>query len=371
MDDLKRWRRDLHQIPELGLKETQTTAYLKAELEKMGYQPQPLLETGLYVFIDHGYGKSVAFRTDIDGLPVNEETGVDFASTHKGIMHACGHDGHMTALLGFAKALKENKEPILYDILLIFQPAEESPGGARIVCEKGLLKQFNVESIFGIHLMPLLDEGVIASKPGGLMAECGELDVKVIGRGAHAGLPHEGVDSLLIACSLINEYQHILTRMKTPFHPAIMNIGEIHGGTARNSVAKETEFHGTVRCYSDEMFAHLIDSIGRINKGFEEAYGCQIEWSCPPFYPAVINDKKLFNYVSSITSLKELDEPLMLAEDFSFYQKEVKGLFIFVGTKTKEFQSGLHTGTFNFNESVLQSVVDMYMKIILNYQEEN
>ena len=218
--------------------------------------------------------------------------------------------------------------------------------------------------------MPLLDEGVIASKPGGLMAECGELDVKVIGRGAHAGLPHEGVDSLLIACSLINEYQHILTRMKTPFHPAIMNIGEIHGGTARNSVAKETEFHGTVRCYSDEMFAHLTDSIGRINKGFEEAYGCQIEWSCPPFYPAVINDKKLFNYVSSITSLKELDEPLMLAEDFSFYQKEVKGLFIFVGTKTKEFQSGLHTGTFNFNESVLQSVVDMYMKIILNYQEE-
>lgn len=198
----------------------------------------------------------------------------------------------------------------------------------------------------------------------------GELDVKVIGRGAHAGLPHEGVDSLLIACSLINEYQHILTRMKTPFHPAIMNIGEIHGGTARNSVAKETEFHGTVRCYSDEMFAHLTDSIGRINKGFEEAYGCQIEWSCPPFYPAVINDKKLFNYVSSITSLKELDESLMLAEDFSFYQKEVKGLFIFVGTKTKEFQSGLHTGTFNFNESVLQSVVDMYMKIILNYQEE-
>ena len=164
---------------------------------------------------------------------------------------------------------------------------------------------------------------------------------------------------------------YILTRMKTPFHPAIMNIGEIHGGTARNSVAKETEFHGTVRCYSDEMFAHLTDSIGRINKGFEEAYGCRIEWSCPPFYPAVINDKKLFNYVSSITSLKELDEPLMLAEDFSFYQKEVKGLFIFVGTKTKEFQSGLHTGTFNFNESVLQSVVDMYMKIILNYQEEN
>ena len=103
MDDLKRWRRDLHQIPELGLKETQTTAYLKAELEKMGYQPQPLLETGLYVFIDHGYGKSVAFRTDIDALPVNEETGVDFASTHKGIMHACGHDGHMTALLGFKR----------------------------------------------------------------------------------------------------------------------------------------------------------------------------------------------------------------------------------------------------------------------------
>lgn len=364
---LKTWREALHRIPELGMEEVKTTAYLKKELEAMGYHPQPLLETGLYVYVDAGKQTTLAFRSDIDGLPIIEETKLPFASTHEGVMHACGHDGHMTALLGFAKALKEEKS-LPRNILLIFQPAEESPGAARFVVQSGLLEKHHVEAIFGIHLMPQIPEGVIACKPGPLMAKCGEIDVKVTGKGAHAGLAQDGIDSLMIASTLIMQYQQIIARMKSPFEPAIINIGSITGGTARNSVAAVTEFHGTVRCYNDAMFDHLIHAIDQLHKGTEKIYGCTIEWQCPPLYPAVINDEDLFKHLQSIQDVEVLKEPLMLSEDFSYYQKAVKGLFVFVGTGTKEHQSGLHTGTFDFNEQVLEKVITMYCNIVHTYK---
>lgn len=366
--DLIRWRRDLHQIPELGLKEFQTKAYLLKELQAMGYQPQEVLATGLYIYLDQGKQETIAFRTDMDALPITEKTGVSFASKHAGVMHACGHDGHMTAMLGFAKKLKEEKHDFHVNILLIFQPAEESPGAAKMIVETGLLKKYNVRAIYGIHLMPTLSEGTLASKAGGLMAECGEIDVTIHGKDAHAGMPHLGVDSIMIASILLNQYQQVLTRMKTPFAPAIINIGEIHGGEARNSVASTCELHGTVRTYSDEVFALLMKKIAAIHTAAETAYGCTIDWSCPPMYPAVINDARLFRMAQEWCHLEELAEPLMLAEDFAFYQQAVPGLFVFVGTKTKEFTSGLHTDRFNFNEEVLMKAVDMYMSIATNFR---
>jgi hippurate hydrolase len=368
VEELVNWRRDLHQIPELGLKEYQTKAYLKKELEKMGYYPSEILETGLYIYIDQGKEETIAFRSDMDALPITEMNDIPFKSKHEGCMHACGHDGHMTALLGFAKRLSEEEHHFAVNLLLIFQPAEEAPGAAKMIVESGLLKKYNVKAIYGIHLMPTLQEGTLASKAGGLMAECGEIDVTIHGKDAHAGMPHLGVDAIMIASILLNQYQQILTRMKTPFEPAIINIGEIHGGQARNSVASTCELHGTVRTYSDEIFDLLMKKIDAIHKGAETAYGCQIDWSCPPMYPAVINDARLFRHAQSVCQLKELKEPLMLAEDFAFYQKAVPGLFVFVGTRTKEYTSGLHTDRFNFNEKVLMKAVDMYMSIASNWK---
>lgn len=371
VSDLIRWRRDLHQIPELGLQEFKTKAYLLKELRAMGYEPQEILATGLYIYIDQGQKDTIAFRTDMDALPITEKTGVPFASKNPGVMHACGHDGHMTALLGFAKRLKEEKHHFHVNLLLIFQPAEESPGAAKMIVETGLLNQYHVKAIYGIHLMPTLPEGTLASKAGGLMAECGEIDVTIHGRDAHAGMPHLGIDSIMIASILLNQYQQVLTRMKTPFAPAVINIGEIHGGEARNSVASTCEMHGTVRTYSDEIFNLLMDKIDHLHQAAETAYGCQIDWSCPPMYPAVINDAKLFKQACACCDIKELSEPLMLAEDFAFYQKAVPGLFVFVGTKTKEYTSGLHTDRFNFNEEVLMKAVDMYMSIAVNFRGNN
>lgn len=366
MDNLKRWRRELHQIPELGLQEKQTAAYLRHELEQMGYQWEAVVETGTLVYIDYGCLDTIAFRSDIDGLPMEEQNQVMYASQHPGCMHACGHDGHMSALLGFAQKLKDTKEKLEYNILLIFQPAEESPGAARFVVESGVFERYHVKAIFGMHLMPFIDEGIIACKSGPLMAMCGEIDVTIQGKGSHAGLPQEGTDSIVIASAAIQEYQSLMARRVTPFGPAIFNIGQINGGTARNSVASQTTLHGTLRCYDEKLFHDITSLVDNIHHGLEISYGCQIQWSCPPLYPPVVNHHQLYQqfiqWISKDQYL-ELEEPLMLSEDFAFYQKEIPGIFFFLGTKCDEYQSGLHTETFNFHEKVLVKAVDLYYTI--------
>lgn len=369
MEDVKRWRRDLHQIPELGLKEYQTAEYLRHELEQMGYHWESIIETGTLVYIDYGCQSTLAFRSDIDGLPIHEKNQVDYVSKHPGCMHACGHDGHMSALLGFAKRLKEIKEPLNYNILLLFQPAEESPGAARLVVESGVLEKYHVKAIFGMHLMPMIEEGKIACKSGPLMAMCGEMDVTIHGQGAHAGLPQEGIDSIMIANHAYMQYQTMISRHISPFSPVIFNIGEIHGGTARNSVATQTCMHGTLRCYDESLFHKMTQEIQAIHDGLMKSYNCQIEWSCPPMYPPVMNHQSLYQQLKACvdpSTYIELDEALMLAEDFAFYQKAIPGVFFFVGTKCQEYQSGLHTETFDFHEEVLETAVDLYEKLARN-----
>lgn len=365
---VKKWRQDLHRIPEIGLQEYKTTKYLKEQLQAMGYQTIDVLETGTLVYIDNACKETIAFRSDIDALPITEATNCSFISQHEGYMHACGHDGHMSALLGLAKVLKETKETFKYNILLIFQPAEESPGGAKLLVEKGILQTYHVKAVFGMHLMPSLDEGVIASRPGPLMAQNGELDVKIRGRSAHAGLYHLGVDSIVIAAKMIQEYQSISSRLIAPTQPSVLHVGQIHGGTARNIVADEAHFYGTIRAYDEEVYVKITKAIEAIHLGMERTYGCKITATFPPMYPPVINDRKLYSAFLACMdkTYQELDEPLMLAEDFSYYQKEVPGIFFFLGTKTDTYQSGLHTETFNFNEEVLVRAVDTYYQILKN-----
>lgn len=368
MEELRKWRRDLHQIPEIGLKEEKTAAYIRRVLENMGYQWESVVHTGTLVFIDHHQKETIAFRSDIDALPMNEKNDIVYASKHDGMMHACGHDGHMSALLGLAKKLKESSDVFSHNILLIFQPAEESPGAARFVVESGVFEKYNVKAIFGMHLMPLVEEGKIACKKGPLMAMCGELDVKIHGKGSHAGLPQNGIDSIVIASHAIQQYQTLVSRQISPFQPVVFNIGKISGGTARNSVASMVELNGTIRCYSEDVFQQIHKLIEKIHQGLEVSYGCDIEWSCPPLYPPVMNDKDLYErfiqYVGD--DYIELEEPLMLAEDFSFYQKAIPGIFFFLGTKSEKYHSGLHTETFNFNEDVLDKAVDLYYQLALH-----
>ena len=368
MDRIKSWRRALHQIPELGLEEYQTTAYLKKELEAMGYQTHdlPPLKTGVYVKVAGQKEEAICFRSDIDGLPITEENDVSYRSQHEGRMHACGHDGHMAVLLALAEQCRQ-MTPV-YTLIFLFQPAEESPGGAHLLVESGFIEDLKIKTVYGIHLMPTLPYGELYTRPGALMAQCGELDLQITGRGAHAGLPHQGIDAILIAAELIMSLQSLVARRISPFEPVVLNIGEISGGEARNSVAEKVVLKGTVRTCSLQVFQEVVTMIDELIQAKSRAYHCSITMTCPPMYPALINDPSLYQRARTAAPVHELDAPVMLAEDFAYYGEKAKILFTFLGTQTPLHNSGLHTSRFDFDEQVLEVALAYNLALIHSYE---
>ncbi len=363
LNEITRFRRELHKIPETGYHEVKTQEYLKRELSRMGYNPQEICTTGVYVYIDAEASETVAFRSDIDALPMTEETGCTFSSTHEGFMHACGHDGHMAMLLGFAKTLK-NYDTFKKNILLIFQPAEEGPGGAKDIVNEGLLMKHRVSSIFGIHLFPKIQEGLIASRRGAMMAQPTEINIDIIGRSGHGAMPHTSVDSILVTAKLLEAYQSIVSRSLSPLSQSVITFGKIEGGTVRNIIAEKTRIEGTIRTFSREVLDTILERIEEINEGFERSYKVKINTHIDIQYPPVINDSELFSRVEDLIDLPDI-EPLMLAEDFSYYQEAVPGLFVFLGTHNEEkgFTAPLHNSRFNFDEEVLLKGVEFYTAV--------
>lgn len=368
MDRIKKWRRELHQIPELGLEEYQTTQYLKEELKKMHYQtyPLPFLDTGLYVVVAGREKSAICFRSDIDGLPIPEKNDVSYRSKHEGQMHACGHDGHMAALLELAYRY-QNAHPH-YTLIFMFQPAEESPGGAKCLVESGWLSEMQIMAMYGIHLMPTLPYGHLFSRAGALMAQCGELDITIHGKQAHAGLQQEGIDAIVIATEIIQSFQTLLSRRISPFDTVVLNIGEIHGGYARNSVAQEVTLKGTLRTYDAKIFARVAGMMEKVIREKERVYDCVISFSCPPLYPPLINDADLYQRAARVASIEELKTPVMLAEDFAYYGEKTKILFTFLGVGTSQNHEGLHTERFDFDEEVLRNAVSYYDALIQSYE---
>jgi hippurate hydrolase len=369
MNKTTKYRRDLHKIPELSLKEYKTSQYLKDTLTEMGYTPFSLLETDVLVFIDNHKEETVAFRSDIDALPVLEETGVDFLSTHKGNMHACGHDGHMAMLLTFADYLKDKQDKLNTNILLIFQPAEESIGGAKLLVDKGLLSSYNVQKVFGIHLFPEIPQGTIASRSGEFMARASEVTIKIKGKTAHGAMPQLGIDSNIVLAKLLLDFQTIQTRNLSPLEYSIITFGRIEGGTVRNVISDLGVLEGTVRAFNNDTFDTIIHTMKQICHGYEQSYGVTIDFHNTEGYLPVINDPALYKeFKQAIKGIPyhEFDKPLMIAEDFSFYQNEIPGVFFFVGTKNEElgYIHSLHNSKFNFDEEALLLGVKAYKQII-------
>lgn len=363
-NQIKTYRRELHQIPELGLEEYKTSAYIGEKLREFGLHPFTIAKTGIYVYIDAGSDETYAFRADMDALESEEENDVEYASKHPGKMHACGHDGHMAMLLGLAKILSQT-ENIKKNVLLIFQPAEEGPGGAKIITESGIFEKYNVKGIFGIHLFPTLDEGIIASKPGPLMAQSGEIDVVIKGEGGHGGMPHTAIDSILAASKFLSACQSIVSRSISPLETAVISFGKIRGGSARNIVAEKTHIEGTVRTFSKDTFETVKKRILQIAKGLEEAFEVKVSIDLEPYYPPVINDKTLYNKIAEKVHIEETD-PVMLAEDFSYYQERIPGVFYFLGSRNieREFDYPLHSCNFNFDEAILLKGIEHYLNIL-------
>lgn len=368
LDDIIKNRRALHQIPETALEEFKTKEYLKNYLISIGLEPQEVVETGLFVYIE-GKDKEncIAFRSDIDALNIKEETGAEFESKHIGKMHACGHDGHMTTLLAFAKYLT-TIQPLEKSVLLIFQPAEESPGRAKDIVETGLLKKYNVKAIYGMHLFPELPEGTVASKEGPFFAQAALMTTTITGKSGHGAMPHKTIDPLMAFTKIVDGYQTIVSRNLSPFDPGVVTIGKFCGGSAQNIIADTVKFWGTIRTFKEENTEFIIDRIKEIHRGIELSYRVKIDEKIDIVYPPVVNDKELYKkFVETMKDMNYVEhEALTISEDFAYYQKEIPGIFMLLGTRSEEkgFIHPLHSCHFNFDEKVLLKGVEAFARIL-------
>lgn len=369
VEELRQMRRNLHKIPELGLKEYKTSAYIREKLTSFGItELETWLETGVVAVIrGKGKGQAVAFRADMDALPVTEQTGCDFTSEHVGCMHACGHDGHVTVLLGFAKYLQEHKDELENDVVLIFQPAEEGPGGAQLLVDAGLFEKHPVRCIIGCHIFPQVPQGKVACRKGAMMARNGEVDVHIYGESAHGAQPQLGHDAVLAAGAVITGLHTILSRNVSPLDSGVLTFGAIHGGEACNIIAKEVKLEGTMRAFSDEAYETMTKRVQEVASGIAAGYGCKGEAVFRHMYRVVDNDPKLVELLQEVAGDNyEETPPYMLAEDFSLYLQKVPGMFFFLGSGNAEkgYTHSLHSAQFQFDEEILALGVETYAKLL-------
>lgn len=371
VDEIIKIRRELHKIPESGFNEFKTSNYIKKYLTSIDIVYKVYAKTGIVGYINvENEGDSIAFRSDIDALSLYEMTSHEFKSEHEGFMHACGHDGHMAILLIFAKYISENRDKLKKNIVFIFQPAEEGPGGAEVMINEGLISDFNIKEIFGIHLFPDVDEGTFALRKGAMMARTGEFDIEIIGKSGHGAMPHTAIDAIVIASNLIQSFQSIVSRNIDPLSPAVLTVGKMVCGERRNIIAEKAVLEGTLRAFDEKIYNLIKDKMNLQIEAIEKGFNCKVNIVFRDMYPAVINDEKLtedFFYANSKDFDVEDIEPKMLAEDFSYYQKEIPGVFVFLGTKNieKNHVFPLHNSKFDFDEKILINGVKSYINVLI------
>ncbi len=356
-------RHALHRIPELDKQLPETLAYLRSVLERLDCRVFSPMAGSLCAFFDFGKDRAIAFRADADALPIEEKTGAEYASTHPGKMHACGHDGHMAILLELARRL-EGKKALPHNVLLVFQPAEETTGGARDLCDTGVFGEYGVQAIFGLHLWPGLPAGTVASRKNELMARSCEVTVDVYGKSSHIAKASEGIDALMAG----TEFYRRAVEMERALPEGIFRLlkfGKFHSGTVRNALSAHTHMEGSLRAFQDEVFNHLAKGLDAIAAEVEAEFGCTIQVHRNSGYPAVMNPPALYDRVEKTVPFAVLEEPFMTAEDFSWYQKYLPGMFFFLGLGDTP---ALHADTFDFDESILTKGADFFEALAEKYQ---
>ncbi len=363
--DIIQYRRDLHQIPELGFYVYKTSAYVKNILSGLSCRVDEIVKTGVIAFFDFGREQTVAFRADMDALPITEETGAPYASLHEGCMHACGHDGHMAIMLGFARVLDDYYRRGLKmncNALLLFQPAEETIDGALKICGTHLFDRYNIKAIFGLHLWPMLSKGEIASRPGPMMAKSTAVEVEIEGVSAHCGEPEKGRDALEAACKFVSD----IYMFKTLFvkDRSVLKFGKIESGTVRNAISPHSRLDGTMRTFNEKTWNTLVEAMKSLGEELESTYGVTFKLDVSKSHPAVINNETLYALVKpqlAPLNYVELRKPVMIAEDFSFFEQQMPGIFFFLGTG-----SGipLHSDNYDFDDTVLIDGVKLFDTLI-------
>ena len=356
-------RRALHQIPELDRELPKTMAYLVDALAKLNCVCFSPMKGALCAYFDFGAKDAIAFRSDADALPIQENTRLSFASQHPGKMHACGHDAHMAILLELARRLSEKKD-LAHNVLLVFQPAEETTGGARDLCETGIFKKHGVKAIFGLHLWPGLAKGKIFSRRKEMMSRSCEVKVDITGKSAHIAKADEGIDAMAAGVMFYNRVM-AMEAAQPPKVFRLLKFGKMESGTVCNAISGHTRLEGSLRAFQDDVFYALRAGIVSIGKDVERLTGCTVNIYMNDGYPAVMNPPELYDRVKKTVSFEELDKPSMITEDFSWYQRTLPGLFFFLGLGDTP---ALHADDFNFDEEILIKGADFFESLAENYQ---
>ena len=370
--ELTGWRRDLHAHPELGFEETRTSDLVAAKLAAFGCEvTRGVGKTGVVGTLRAGAGaRSVGLRADMDALPIQEANAFAHHSSHPGKMHACGHDGHTTMLLGAARHLAETRN---FDgvVHFIFQPAEEGLGGARAMIEDGLFEKFPCEAIFGMHNRPGFPLGQFAVRAGPMMAAGAFFDIRVTGKGAHGARPETGIDPVIVAAHIAIALQTIVSRNAPPVETAVLSVTKISGGDAYNVIPQTAQLGGTVRAFSRDVMTLIETSMRRIAKGVAEAFGATAEVDLRTLFAPTVNDAREAEFAAGICAdlvgahNVQRDPPLLMgSEDFSFMLEQVPGCYINIGNGAGEGACEVHNPAYDFNDAALPLGVSFFVRLV-------
>lgn len=382
--DIINWRRELHKIPEVGFDLPKTVDFVKNRLEEMGIEYKVLVNGSAVVGLIRGgkKGKTIALRADMDALPIKEETGLSFASTNEN-MHACGHDAHTAILLGVAKVLNKYKDSLKGNVKLLFQPAEEGPGGAKPMIEEGAMEDPKVDAVMGLHVGNIsaeLEAGSIGYSYSSLMACLDRFKIRVVGKGAHGAYPELSVDPVAIASQLVVNLQQIVSREIPPSTPAVVTIGKIHGGTAYNIIPDVVELEGTVRALDQKVREYIANRIEEIAKGVTSGMRAKCEYEYVFGYPPLVNDEEFTKgFVESAKKVLdegkiiEIQKPLMGGEDMAYFLQEAPGTFFFLCNPRAvdgEFHPH-HNSKFDIDEDHLKTGAAVMLQATIDWLDNN
>ena len=358
-------RHHLHAHPELSYQEFETSRYVREQLTTLGIPFRVMAETGVVGLIEgkNPTKRMIALRADMDALPIKEETDVPYKSKREGVMHACGHDVHTTILLGASRILQELKEEWEGTVKLIFQPGEEkNPGGASLLIKEGVLKDPEPQAIFGLHVHPGLEVGKLSFRGGMVMASADEIYITIKGKGGHAAAPHLTVDTILVASHLVVALQQIISRNRNPLSPSVLSITSVQGGHTTNVIPSEVRLMGTFRAMDEQWRFKAHELIRKQATELVHSMGAEIDLHIDVGYPMVHNNEAL-NRVARAEAGQFLGndnvletEVRMGAEDFGYYTRQIPGCFYRLGVMNVEkgITSGVHTPTFNIDESAIE-----------------
>lgn len=369
--EMTTWRRTLHEHPETAFEEHWTSEFVAEKLESFGVQvDRGLAGTGVVGILKGARAgdRAIGLRADIDALDIHEQTNKPYASKTPGKMHACGHDGHTTMLLGAAKYLAETKE-FSGTAYFIFQPAEENEGGARVMIEDGLFKKFPMEGVYGMHNWPGMPVGEIGMREGPIMAAFDSLDITISGHGAHGAMPHQGIDPILIACQVVSGIQTIASRNVDPLESVVVSITQFHAGNAYNVIPESAELKGAIRTLNPDVQDLVETGIKQIATSIAAAHGATAEVRYTHGYPATHNAPAETAHAAAIAAIVVGQSavhtdvsPVMGSEDFAFMLNETPGSYIWLGAG--EETANLHSPQYDFNDEILPLGASYWTRLV-------